>query len=335
MGDGAGSIFLIAVLARRTFMPLPISMCHFATRLFLVCYWFVWVQPTAVSATTRNEAGSGERMWARLIEDAERFQLPTKFLKALPADFIQMEFDDLRTYAAEYYPGEHRMVLDRSLSFNAAGRGLKPLSKMTPKQLEVLYHELFHAYLDYLVVIDAQPDSVDRRSDELLQVARTQQVCRYGEVQITPIVQRKDETESRYLTQGESWEALNETWAVFIGWAVWNQLEVQRETEQSMFQGERQGGRWIQRFKTAFESGEFRGYYVPEDPDEQRLAQKRYLAQQSQLGLDEAVVLMDQVLGFKRNFIDRLMALVGSSEASPCSTVEGKQDKKTGAEFSS
>jgi hypothetical protein len=335
VGDGAGSIFLIAVFARRTFMPPPISIYHFAIRLVLVCYWVVWVQPIETSATTRNEAGSGEQMWARLIEDAERFQLPTKFLKALPADFIQVEFDDLRTYAAEYHPGEHRMVLDRSLSFNAAGRGLKPLSKMMPKQLEVLYHELFHAYLDYLVVIEAQPDSVDRRSDELLHFARRQQVCRYGEVQITPILQRKGETESRYLTQTESWEALNETWAVFIGWAVWNQLEAQRETDQSIFQGQRQAGRWMQRFKTAFERGEFRGYYVPEDPDERRLAQKRYLAQQSQLSLDEAVVLLDQALGFQRNFIEQLMASVRSSEASPCSTVEGKQDKKTRAEFSS
>ena len=335
MGDGAGSIFLIAVCARRTFMPLPISVCDFATRLFLVCYWVVWMQPIETSATTQNEVGGREKMWARLIEEAERFQLPTKFLKVLPADFILVEFDDLRTYAAEYYPGEHRMVLDRSLSFNAAGRGLKPLSKMTPKQMEVLYHELFHAYLDYLMVIDAQPNSADRRPDELLHFAKRQQVCRYGEVQITPILQRKGETESRYLTQTESWEALNETWAVFIGWAVWSQLEVQREAGQSIFQGQRQARRWMQRFKTAFESGEFRGYYVPEDPDERRLAQKRYLAQQSQLGLDEAVVLMDQVLGFQRNFIEQLMALVGSSEASPCSTVEGKQDKKTGAEFSS
>lgn len=312
-------------------MSSPISIYHVATRLFLVCYWVMGVQPLATSATTRDEVGSGERMWARLIEDAERFQLPTKFLKALPEDFIQVEFDDLRTYAAEYHPGEHRMVLDRSLSFNAAGRGLKALDKMTPKQLEVLYHELFHAYLDYLVVIDAQSDS----ADQLLHFARRQQVCRYGEVQITPILQRKGETESRYLTQTESWEALNETWAVFIGWAVWNQLEAQRETDQSIFQGQRQAGHWMQRFKTAFERGEFRGYYVPEDPDERRLVQKRYLAQQSQLGLDEAVVLLDQVLGFQRNFIERLMALVGSSEASSCSTVEGKQDKKTGAEFSS
>lgn len=324
MGNGARSVLLIAVFARCVGVFLPVPTCRFTTRLFLVCCWLVWAQPIEASATTRSEESRAEQMWARLIDDAERFQLPTKFLKVLPPDFIHVEFDDLRTYAAEYHPGEHRMVLDRSLSFNAAGRGLKPLSKMTPKQLEVLYHELFHAYLDYLTVTDTQSDEVGRRSDELLYFARAQQACRYGEVQITPIIQRKNETESRYLTQAESWEALNETWAVFIGWAVWNQFEVQRKANQSIFQDRRDASRWIQRFKTAFEGGEFRGYYVPEDPDERRLAQKRYLAQQSQLGLDEAVVLMDQVLGFQHDFIEQLMRSFESSEVSPCSSAGGK-----------
>lgn len=299
-------------------------MSCFTTRLLLVCWWIVWAQPIGASTATRSEESSAEQIWARLIEEAEHLQLPIKFLKALPPDFIHVEFDDLRTYAAEYHPGEHRMVLDRSLSFNAAGRSLKPLNKMTSKQLEVFYHEMFHAYLDYLEAMDAQSGEVGRRSDELLHFARAQQVCRYGEVRITPIVQRKNETESRYLTQTESWEALNETWAVFIGWAVWNQLEVQRRTSQSLFQDQRQVSRWIRRFKTAFENGEFRGYYVPEDPDERRLAQKRYLAQQSQLSLDEAVVLMDQVLGFQHNFIDQLMASFESSKGSSCSTDERK-----------
>lgn len=284
----------------------------------------VWAQPIEASTATGSEESSAAQMWTRLIEDAEHLQLPTKFLKALPADFIHVEFDDLRTYAAEYHPGEHRMVLDRSLSFNAAGRSLKPLSRMTPKQLEVFYHEVFHAYLDYLEAMDAQSGKAGRRSDELLYFARAQQACRYGEVRITPIVQRKNETESRYLTRAESWEALNETWAVFIGWAVWNQLEVQRRTNQSIFQDQRQASRWIRRFKKAFENGELRGYYVPEDPDERRLAQKRYLAQQSQLSLDEAVVLMDQVLGFQNNFIDQLLMSFESSERSSCSTAEQK-----------
>lgn len=286
----------------------------------------MWAQPTEAAAPARNEERGAEQRWARLLDDAERIQLPTKFLKVLPPSFVHVEFDDLRTYAAEYHPGDHRMVLDRSLSFNAAGRELKPLSKMSPKQLEVFYHELFHAYLDYLVVSEAQSDEGGRDSDAdaLLRFARAQQACRYSEVQITPIVQRKDITESRYLTQAESWEALNETWAVFIGWAVWNQLEVQRKTAQSIFHEPRQAEHWMQRFKTAFGNGEFRGYYVPEDPGERRLVQKRYLAQQSQLGLEEAVVLMNQVLGFQRNFIEQLMTSFESSGVASCSTDKEK-----------
>jgi len=306
---------------------LPVRMSRFIIQLFLAwCCWSMWDQPAEASGTTQHEESGAGQMWARVIEDAHRLQLPTKFLKALPPGFIHVEFDDLRTYAAEYHPGDHRMVLDRSLSFNAAGRILKPLSKMTHKELEVFYHELFHAYLDYLTVIDAQSDEVGHRSDELLHFARGQQACRYGEVQITPIIQRQNETESHYLTQAESWEALNETWAVFIGWAVWHQLEVQHKTKQSMSQEPRQATHWIRRFKTAFEKGEFRGYYVPEDPDERRLARKRYLAQQSQLALEEAVVLMKQVLGFQDDFIERLLTAFGVARTPLCSTTEGKAE---------
>lgn len=294
-------------------------------QLFLAwCCWSMWGPSVEAAGISENDERGTEQMWVHVIDDAQRLQLPTKFLKAFPPGFIHVEFDDLRTYAAEYHPDDHRMVLDRSLSFNAAGRMLKPLSKMTHKELEVFYHELFHAYLDYLTVIDGQSDEAGHRAAELLHFAREQQACRYGEVRITPIIQRKGETESRYLTEAESWEALNETWAVFIGWAIWNQLEVQHKAKQTMFQEPRQAMHWIRRFKTAFEKGEFRGYYVPEDPDERRLARKRYLAQQSQLALDEAVVLMKQVLGFQDDFIERLMILLGPAEASPCSTAGGR-----------
>jgi hypothetical protein len=126
------------------------------------------------------------------------------------------------------------------------------------------------------------------------------------------------------LTQAESWEALNETWAVFIGWAIWNQLEVQHKTKRSMFQEPRQADHWIHRFKTAFEKGEFRGYYVPEDPDERRLARKRYLALQSQLAVEEAIVLINQALGFQSNFIEQLTASLGSPRVSSCSTAGGR-----------
>ncbi|MBH0202337.1 MAG: hypothetical protein HP496_08600 [Nitrospira sp.] len=265
-----------------------------------------------------KEQGSAGQGWARFLVDAERIQLPTKFLKALPPDFIQFEFDDLRTYAAEYHPDEHRMVLNRSLSFNAAGRVLKPLVQMTHKELEVLYHELFHAYMDYLSFMEEQSRKAGRRSEDLLGFAREQQACRYGAVMIAPIAQRIAETESRYLTQAESWEALNETWAVFIGWTVWNQLELQRKTGKSMFREQGQSHQWIQRLKAAFEKVELRGYYVPEDPEERRLAQKRYLAKPSQLTLREVMVLMKQVLGFQHDFVEQVEASFRASQSSGC-----------------
>jgi hypothetical protein len=252
-------------------------------------------------------------MWERLLAESEQLHVPTTFLKAIPPDFIHLEFDDLRTYAAEYHPGKHRMILNRSLSFNSAGGTLKPLTKMTHKELEVLYHELFHAYMDYLASPGEQPAEVGGVSKGLMDFARKQQACRYGEVVITPVVQQKDETESRYLSESESWEALNETWAVFIGWAIWNKLEVQHKGVDTILQQQRQAEQWMLRLELAFQEGELRGYYVPEDPDERRVTQKRFLAKQSQLSWQEAVVLMKQVLGFPDKFISQVEKRPGPS----------------------
>src|SRR5690242_16180716 len=232
---------------------LSVRMNHLAIRLVLLSCWVMPVFFAEAAAISQTEAGSTNRIWMSLLHDAARLQLPMKFLKAFPPDFIQFEFDDLRTYAAEYHPDEHRMVLNRSFSFNAAGRTLKPLGKMTHKELEVLYHELFHAYMDYLSVMEEPSGETRRHAEELLRFAREQQACRYGEVMITPIVQRKEEMESRYLTPTESWEALNETWAVFIGWTVWNQLEAQPKTGKPLFQERRESHRWIRRLEAALE----------------------------------------------------------------------------------
>jgi hypothetical protein len=244
--------------------------------------------------------------------EAERLHLPTKFLKDIPAGFVQFEFDDLRTYAAEYHPDEHRMVLNRSLSFNAAGRMLKPLAKMTHRELDVLYHELFHAYMDALASSDARTAGTGNGSNGLMAFARSQQVCRYADVTIVPIAQRPHEVESRYLTESESWEALNETWAVFIGWAIWNQLEVQQKGRGSLWQHPRQMEQWVRRLEAAFLNGEFRGYYVPQDSSERRITHKRFLAQPSQLTWHEASVLMSQVLGFTEESIQLIKQSAGS-----------------------
>lgn len=252
-----------------------------------------------------------DRMWRQLLSEAQTLGLPTKFLKAIPPSFIQFEFDDLRTYAAEYHLGEHRMVLNRALSFNGAGATLRPLGRLTHAEIETLYHELFHAYVDYLataaVPVEALPDPV-------LTFAKVQQDCRYGAVLITPVVQRKGETEERFLTERESWEALNETWAVFVGWMVWNQLELTKEAGQSIQKSGRSQDEWVRRLRAADREGALRGYYEPEDPAERVVTHKRYLAAASRLSLEEAVVLMRDVMGASPGLLTRAIGVFAGSE---------------------
>ncbi|MDX2251119.1 MAG: hypothetical protein NW202_02445 [Nitrospira sp.] len=282
-----------------------------------VVVWSCWVGGAAVEAgplPSDHGGASKASAWERLVVDADRLHLPTNFLKEIPADFIQFEFDDLQTYAAEYHPDEHRMVLNRSLSFNGAARTLKPLAKMTHKELEVLYHELFHAYMDSLAAADTRTAGTGQGSNGLMAFARSQQVCRYADVTIVPIAQRPHEVEARYLTEAESWEALNETWAVFIGWAIWNQLELQQKGRRSLWEHPRQREQWVRRLEAAFLNGEFRGYYVPQDSSERRITHKRFLAKQSQLTWREAEVLLSQVFGFTGESIQLIKQSVGSSK---------------------
>lgn len=264
------------------------------------------------------------KMWEQLISGATTLRLPTGFLKAMPPDFVQFEFDDLRTYAAEYHPGEHRMVLNRTLSFHGAGRDVRPLTTMTPKELEVLYHELFHAYIDYLESRETG-GALPGPERELIAFAREIQICRYREVSITPVVQRSHETEVRYLSDSEAWEALNETWAVFVGWAIWNQLEIEKKGGRAMIGSPSLSGEWVTRFRRAIEAGEIRGYYVPQDPEERRVTQKRFLAPGAQLSLEESRRLMKQVLGLPEKFIGVAERAVGQvkniSVGRPCSVV--------------
>ena len=255
-----------------------------------------------VSPAEERSATGSARMWEQVISGATSLRLPVGFLKAMPPDFVQFEFDDLRIYAAEYHPGEHRMVLNRTLSFHAAGRDVRPLTTMTPKELQVLYHELFHAYMDYLESRETG-GILPGPEQELIAFAREVQVCRYREVAITPVVQRRHETEVRYLSDPEAWEALNETWAVFVGWAIWNQLEIEKKGGRSMIGSPPLSGEWVTRFRRAIEEGEIRGYYVPQDPEERRVTQKRFLAPGSQISLDESRHLMKQVLGLPEKFI--------------------------------
>lgn len=258
-----------------------------------------------------NSADSSSgRIWNQLVTEAERLGLPVKFLKAVPPDFVKFEFDDLQAFAAEYHLGEHRMVLNRTLSFNAAGGTLRPLHRLTHTEMETLYHELFHAYMDYLVTM-REGD----RPDPLLSFARKQQRCHYGAVLITPVVQRKTETEERFLSERESWEALNEAWAVFIGWAVWNQLESsQTAGKRSIYKPGKNRDAWVRRLQEADREGKIRGYYEPENPEERAVARKRFLAPASRVSTEEARLLMDEALGFPGDLTQQATRVLTSAQ---------------------
>ena len=252
---------------------------------------------------SEERRSSADRMWGQLLSEAHALGLPTKFLKAIPPSFVRFEFDDLHSYAAEYHPEEHRMVLNRAVSFNGAGATLRPLGQLTHAEIETLYHELFHAYIDYLVTSTAASSEVV--PDPVLAFARAQQRCHYEAVLITPVVQRKRETEERFLTERESWEALNETWGVFVGWVVWNQLELTSRGGRSIQKSGKSQDEWVSRLSRADQEGALRGYYEPEDPGERAVARKRYLAAASRLSEQEAAVLMENVIEFPPSLLVR------------------------------
>jgi hypothetical protein len=147
----------------------------------------------------------------------------------------------------------------------------------------------------------------------MLAFARIQQGCHYGAVLITPVVQRKGETEERFLTERESWEALNETWAVFVGWVVWNQLELTGSAGRSIQKSGKSQDEWVRRLRSADREGTLRGYYEPEDPGDRAVARKRYLAPASRLSEQEAAVLMKDVIGFSPSLLLRARGVLSGS----------------------
>ena len=217
------------------------------------------VLSAATAGNAEDRKPQVDRTWRQLVSEAQGLGLPTTFLKGMPPDFVRFEFDDLHAFAAEYHLGEHRLVLNRTLSFNGAGATLRPLGRLTHRELETLYHELFHAYMDYLVTM-AESAPREQSVNPLLTFTRVQQHCRYEAVLISPVVQRKTETEERFLTERESWEALNETWAVFVGWVVWNQLELEKKSSRSIHKPGKTQDDWVVRLTRADQEGLIRGY---------------------------------------------------------------------------
>ena len=231
--------------------------------------------------------------WMNLIEQAEALALPTGFLQEIDPDFVTVTFEDLRTYAAEYHPEDHRMILNLRLSFNKAGGALMDLERMTHYDISLLYHELFHAYLDY-IFNGPGSEALSPQANRILAFAREQMRCHYRFVRINPIRQRRDMTEIRFLSEEDAWEVLNETWAVFVGWQIWTKLE-QRGNGTDPWT-EPLIDAWATLLSKANTGGELLGYYEPDEPEERRVARKRFIAPSNGLTPEGVELLLAVVL---------------------------------------
>ncbi len=91
-----------------------------------------------VLAMTRfAQSAEGTNVWPNLVKQAEGLGLPTQFLNEIDSDFVTVAFEDLRTYAAEYHPEDHRMIVNMRLSFNSAGGVLKSLDRYDPSRCQL------------------------------------------------------------------------------------------------------------------------------------------------------------------------------------------------------
>lgn len=271
-------------------LQVTISSIIFMSYISIALSGLAWAE-----AAASEDRPQPRNPWPALIQQAESLGLTTEFLTHIDPNFVNITFEDLRTYAAEYHPEDHRMILNMRLSFNEAGGALADLARMTHHDLALLYHELLHAYLDYLYA-DEQHTSLTTEDKQVLDFANSQMACHYRFVRINPIRQLKGATELRFLSDQDTWEVMNETWAVFVGWVHWTKLE--------LFQGKLSDSawtpnliaQWTDRLEKAVESGELLGYYEPDDPEERKVARKRFIAPSNGLTPQDVDYLLTKVL---------------------------------------
>ena len=230
--------------------------------------------------------------WPALLQQADTLGLPTGFLTHIDPTFVTVTFEDLRTYAAEYHPHDHTMILNMRLSFNEAGGALADLAKMTHHDIGLL----LHAYLDYLYATD-HGRALTPTDQRVLEAANSQMSCHYRFVRINPIRQLKGATELRFLSDQDAWEVMNETWAVFVGWVLWTKLELFQDHLATKNWTPPLIEQWTQRLTDAVKSGELLGYYEPDDPEERQIARKRFIAPSNGLTPQDVELLLTEVLG--------------------------------------
>src|SRR5712691_12764890 len=129
--------------------------------------------------------------WAQLSREAAAMGLPSRFLRLLPLEFVKLEFADLKNVAAEYHPDGHRMVFHLNLSEGNEGKRLRSLQQIGNRDLATIYHELFHAYFDYVDFASGTPRMTPQGA-RLYAEAKRFAACRYAVVEISPISAQKN-----------------------------------------------------------------------------------------------------------------------------------------------
>ncbi len=259
--------------------------------LILLC-----IAPSAWAGPVPDSQGE----WARLTREAAKMGLPARFLRLLPLEFVKLEFADLKNVAAEYHPDGHRMVFHLNLSEGSQGKRFRSLRQIGNRDLATVYHELFHAYFDYVEFASGTP-TMTPQGARLHTEAKRLMACRYTVVEVGPISlqkgsQRKAKFEKRRLTEREAWDALNETWGVFVGWAIWNKLEVTNRLNPAL------RWRWdvleefLDRLEAAYTDGELTGYFEPANQDERKGIPRWYLAPSYAISAPEIALLLEVIL---------------------------------------
>jgi hypothetical protein len=232
---------------------------------------------------------------------------------------VQLEFTDLKGAAAEYHPAGHRMVFNLALSERGQGRHFRPVRDISNTELATMYHELFHAYFDY---IDFMADSVRMppQAARLRAEAKRLVACRYTVVNIVggPVQkahQRKVAIEPRRLSESEAWDALNETWGVFVGWAIWNKLET-TDRWQVAWDWDALEGFW-NRLADAYEDGIITGYFEPADPQARQVLPRLYLAPTDAISLPEIALLLEVILEETRPMARMAVGWIDTNGAEP------------------
>lgn len=254
----------------------------------------------ASSSVSAGPVPDPQGEWVRLTKEAAEMGLPSRFLRLLPLEFVKLEFADLRNVAAEYHPEGHRMVFHLNLSEGSQGKRFRSLRQIGNHELATVYHELFHAYFDYVDFASGTPKMTPLGA-RLHAEAKRLVACRYTVVEVSPISpqkgsSRKAKFEKRRLTEREGWDALNETWGVFVGWAVWNKLEVTDRLNPA--------ARWdwdaleefLDRLEAAHANGELTGYFEPADQAERRGIPRWYLSPSYAISAPDIALLLEAIL---------------------------------------